>query len=131
MKKETSLSPYLSKDNRNKMLCCAACGSSVCSGERLNRCGVLYRVWGDQGVFPTHFRRSVYELTDQRMEAVSNGKRGFEDFRILCCACHLSGDFHLNQQQFLGSACQRCRIAVDCGFRNVRHYERVMRMIMR
>ena len=116
------------------MLCCARCGSSVCrGGEKAYQCwgGVLYQVWGEQGVIPSYFRRSVYELNDSRYEAVSLGKRGFEDFRIICCACHLAADYHLNRQSFLSTACQRCHKAVDSGFNNVRHQARVLRMLMR
>ena len=113
------------------MLCCARCGSTVCRGERAQQCGggVLYQVWGEHGVIPSRFRQSAFPLGDH-FEALSHGKRGFEDFRVICCACHLGADYHLNRRVFLDTACVRCRAAVDLGFRNVRHHVRVMRMLM-
>ena len=86
-------------------------------------------MWGEQGVIPSRFRQSVYRL-DDHFDAVSRGKRGFEDFRVICCACHLAADYHSNRQAFLDTACMRCRMAVDCGFQNVRHHVRVVRMLM-
>ena len=113
------------------MLCCARCGSTVCRGERVTQCGggMLYQVWGEQGVIPSQFRRSIYQLSDH-FDAMSRGKRGLEDFRVICCACHLASDYHLHSQAFLDTSCARCRMAVDCGFENVRHHMRVVRLLM-
>ena len=113
------------------MLCCAVCGTTVCRGERASECGngVLYQVWGAVGIIPPQFRLSCYRL-DDHYDALARGKRGFEDFRAVCCACHLAADFHLNSADFLSTACPRCRAAVDGGFRNVRHRERVLRVLM-
>ena len=94
-----------------------------CSG------GLLYQVWGEQMVIPSRFRQSPY-LLENHYEGMSHGKRGFEDFRVICCACHLAADFHCNRRVFLDTACVRCSAAVDHGFRNVRHHMRVMRMLM-
>lgn len=108
------------------MLCCAVCGTSVGRGARASQCsrGVMYQVWGQQGVIPPRFRLCWRYHLDDHYEALSLGKRGFEDFRAVCCACHLAADFHLNRTQFIATACAKCRAAVDGGFRNVRHRER-------
>jgi hypothetical protein len=92
--------------------------------------GVMYQVWGDIGVVPSQFRVSYYALEDH-YDALSRGKRGFEDFRVVCCACHLASDYHLHRQAFRDGACHRCRSAVEGGFQNIRHHARVMRMLMR
>jgi hypothetical protein len=114
------------------MLCCALCGSGVCRGDKANQCGrgVLYQTWGPQGVIPAQMRVSFYKLNDH-YDAVSSGKRGFEDFRAVCCACHLTADYHLNRAEYEATACARCKVAVDGGFRNIRHHARVLRMVMR
>ena len=115
------------------MLCCALCGSGVCRDrDRVNSCerGVMYQVWGHQGVIPVQMRRSSYELGDH-YDAIARGKRGFEDFRVVCCACHLAADYHENRLFYQNSACARCKVAVEGGFRNIRHHERVLRVVMR
>ena len=114
------------------MLCCAVCGTTVGRGERGSECmkGVMYQVWGELGVLPARFRVTMHEL-DRHHEAMSRGKKGFEDFRAICCACHLGSDYHGYRDEFLTTACQNCRAVVDGGFRNIRHRDRVVRTIMR
>jgi hypothetical protein len=90
----------------------------------------MYQVCGHQGVIPVQMRRSSYELGDH-YDAIARGKRGFEDFRVVCCACHLAADYHENRLFYQNSACARCKVAVEGGFRNIRHHERVLRMVMR
>jgi hypothetical protein len=90
----------------------------------------MYQVWGPQGVIPSQMRQSGYDL-DDFYDAISQSRRGFEDFRIVCCACHLAADYHLNRLFYQASACARCKVAVEGGFRNIRHHARVLRMVMR
>ncbi len=90
----------------------------------------MYQVWGDLGVIPSQFRVTMHEL-DRYYDAMSRGKKGFEDFRAVCCACHLGSDYHGYREEFLNTACQNCRVAVEGGFRNVRQRECVTRMLMR
>jgi hypothetical protein len=90
----------------------------------------MYQVWGPQGVIPSQFRVTQYNL-DDHFDAISHGKRGFEDFRVVCCACHLAADYHLNSSEYETSACAACKSAVVMGFRNIRHQARVMQIVMR
>ena len=116
------------------MLCCTLCGTGVNRGaNRSNHCssGVLYQAWGQQGVIPAQVRRSVCDLNDSYVDAISQSKKGFEDFRIVCCACHLSADFHANGSFYTSGACARCKVAIEGGFRNIRHHVRALKMVMR
>lgn len=117
------------------MLCCAFCGTGVGRGKRVTaECngGVMYQVWGPQpGVIPImQFRVSWrYRLDDHILRAMSHGKRGLEDFCVVCCACHRvvgEGDIHRDSTDF---ACHKCTAVTDEGFRNVRHRERVVQML--
>ena len=118
------------------MLCCAICGTGVGRGENTAECfrGVMYQVWGPQeggGVIPPQFRVSWRYRLDDHYDAMSHGRRGFEDFRAVCCACHLLlslDTFHLvNRTEFMVTSCSNCRTAVDGGFRNVRHRKRAVK----
>ena len=117
-----------------RMLCCTLCGTGVIrDSNRSNHCagGVLYQSWGPQGVIPVQVRRSVYQLNDGYFDAISQGKSGFEDFRLVCCACHVAADYHLNGPFYQSGACARCKVAVEGGFRNIRHHARALRMVLR
>ncbi len=118
---------------KNKMLCCTLCGSGVCREmSRANHCekGVLYQCWGLQGVIPSQIRQSIYDLGDL-YDSISQGRRGYEDYRVVCCACHLASDYHLNRLFYQTTACARCKVAVESGYRNIRHHARVLKMVMR
>ena len=78
-------------------------------------------------MIPSQFRVSCRYRLDDHYDAISHGRRGFEDFRAVCCACHLSLDtFHLNRTKFMAISCINCLAAVDGGFRNVRHRKRAV-----
>jgi hypothetical protein len=116
------------------MLCCTLCGTGVCRGKnRSNHCsaGVLYQAWGPQGVIPAQVRKSMYDMSDAYFEAIEHSRAGYEEFRIVCCACHLAGDYHLNGPFYQSGACARCKVAVEGGFRNIRHHARALRMVLR
>jgi hypothetical protein len=89
----------------------------------------MYQIWGSQGLAPPQFRASYHSL-DDHYDAISRGKRGLEDFRVVCCACHLAADVHLNRGEYEATACAQCRMAVVGGFRNLRHMARVLRVVM-